>query len=341
MNDAIVPGPVTHVPLTHANVWPVGDELVVTWRGGGDVTVFVSSDPDDAGVDARAPEAPGQAVVERGEERVYVHLFDPGRGFTVVAARRLDMDGPSNFRDLGGYPTVDGATTRWGQVFRSDRLDGLTGDDHRRFERLGVTAVFDLRSAHEVANAPDRLPSSIRHVHLPMSSDTNQQRTIFERISVGELTKYDENDMADGYLRMLDAFGDHFAEVVEAVASGEPVVFHCTAGKDRTGLAAMVLLGLAGVADPHVLDDYELTNRYRPESHDGATARGTPFESLLAERGLDPTDFETLWQAPRPVMRRVVDGVRERWGDPRGYVEAVGVDPSSADAARRHLRAER
>ncbi len=72
--------------------------------------------------------------------------------------------------------------------------------------------------------------------------------------------------MAGGYVRMLEGFGAHIATVITAVAAGERVVFHCTAGKDRTGVMAMVLLGLAGVADPYLLDDYEVSSRYRRRS---------------------------------------------------------------------------
>ena len=95
-------------PISHPNVWPVGDELVVTWRGGGEnVSVFVSDDPIDAGVEVRAPDSPNQVSVPRSD-RTYVHLFDPDHGFTVVAERLVGMDGVRNFRDLGGYPTDDG-----------------------------------------------------------------------------------------------------------------------------------------------------------------------------------------------------------------------------------------
>lgn len=326
-------------PISHVNVIAVDDELFVSWRGGSEsTTVFVSTDPDDAGVDARPPDGPGRIRVFRRRERIYIHLFEPDDGFTVAAERRLEFDGPSNFRDIGGYPTMDGAATRWGTVFRSDRLDGLTDDDHRAIEQLGVATVFDLRSEEEAAYAPDRLPDRIDYVHLPMSSDTARRRSMFQRIAEGELEKYDEDDMAAGYLRMLEVFGGHLARIIETVAAGSPLLFHCSAGKDRTGITAMVLLGLAEVADPHVLDDYEVTNRYRPASADALTTKGSPFEDLVRDRGLDPADFETLWLAPRPVMRRTVDGLRERWGDHRDYVRAIGVDDDVAEAARAALR---
>ncbi|NDH22617.1 MAG: tyrosine-protein phosphatase [Actinobacteria bacterium] len=154
----------------------------MTWRGGGPaINVFVSDDPIDAGTDVRAPDGPNQVTVPR-REQTYVHLFDPEHGFTVVGERLLAMDGVMNFRDLGGYPTVDGGATRWGQVFRSARLNETSDADLDRIERLGITKVFDLRTQAEVDNEPDRLPDSVEHVHLPMSSSVASARGAHRRL---------------------------------------------------------------------------------------------------------------------------------------------------------------
>ena len=117
------------------------------WRAG--INVFVSDDLIDAGTDVRALMAPTRSRCRR--EQTYVH-FDPEHGFTVVGERLLAMDGVMNFRDLGGYPTIDGGATRWGQVFRSARLNGTSDTDLERIERSGITKVFDLRTQAEVDN---------------------------------------------------------------------------------------------------------------------------------------------------------------------------------------------
>lgn len=323
-------------PVSHVNVVGVDDQLFVSWRGGSDqISVFLSESPDDAGTDVRAPDAAGRTVLPRPGGRAYVHLFEPSQGFVVSAERRVDMDGPSNFRDIGGYPTSDGAWTRWGQVFRSDGLHELTETDHARIRDLGISVVFDLRSDGEVEQAPDRLPDGVAHVHLPMSSDVAQGRSMLQRILDGDLPKFDEDDMADGYLRMLDGFPEHLARMVTAVADGETVLFHCTAGKDRTGITAMTLLGLADVADSYILDDYEVSAQYRTRSAEGTAW----FESQIRDAGYDPAEFSTLWGSPRPVMRKTLDGLRDRWGHPRNYVRSIGVSDDTAVRARERLRA--
>ena len=318
--------------ITRTNVVADNDELIISWRGGSpSLSVFVSNDPDDPGTDVRAPDAAGRTVIARSEGRQYIHLFEPERGFTVTAQRCLDMDGPDNFRDLGGYPTQDGSTTRWGRVFRSDRLDGLSADDRAVIESLGISKVFDLRSNAEVAAAPDRLPRTVTHVHFPMSSDVAQHRSMLTRIVDGTLTKFDKDDMAAGYLNMLEGFGDYFTEVIDTVAAGHRILFHCTAGKDRTGVMAMVLLGLAGVPEPHLLDDYEISQQYRRPATDSR------FQDQIRAAGFDPKDFETMWLSPRVVMRQTLEGLRQRWGDHAGYLASIGVRPEMAEAARSKL----
>ncbi len=319
-------------PISHVNVISFGGRLLVTWRGGDEsVSVFVSADPDDAGTSVFTPDSPGTAMVPAVRvARSFVHIFDPRRGFVVAAERRIEMDGPRNLRDLGGYPSVGGASTRWGKVFRSDRLDAMTDADRARVVGMGMTKVFDLRVDAEVAEAPDRLPPGLNLVGLAMSSDGARARTLTERIEAGELIRFGEAEMSDGYLVMLEEFTGHISRVVEAVAGGDTVMFHCTAGKDRTGVVAMVLLSICGVGDESILDDYELTNSYGPP-------RAEQFSDLLRARGLDPDAFATLWTAPRSVMRNVLHGMRERWGSIDGYLEHAGIDASVAEAVRRRM----
>ena len=319
--------------VTHINVVSDDDELIVTWRGGSpSLSVFVSTDPDDPGTDVRAPDAVGRTTIARSERRQYVHLFEPEQGFIVAAERCLEMDGPDNFRDIGGYPTADGCYSRWGQAFRSDRLDELSAADQAFIESLGISTVFDLRSDGEVDASPDRLPSGMKYVHLPMSSDVAQQRSMLARIIDGTLPKFDNDDMSSGYLGMLEGFGDYFIEVINEIAEGHRILFHCTAGKDRTGVMAMVLLGLSGVTEPHLLDDYEISQHHRQHISD------SPFREKIRAAGFNPDDFETMWLSPRAVMRQTIEGLRERWGDHASYLNSIGVSDEMVAAARSHLR---
>ena len=156
---------------------------------------------------------------------------------------------------------------------------------------------------------------------------------MYRRIMDGELTSMSETDMADGYIRMLDSFGGSFVEIVEHLAGGSRFVFHCTAGKDRTGVTAMVLLGLAGVADPYILDDYEISERYRDPT------RLAPFKERLRADGHDPDNFEAMFGSPRGVMRQTLDQLYHRWGSVDDYLLAQGASGTTLERARAALTA--
>ena len=203
-----------------------------------------------------------------------------------------------------------------------------------RIERLGITKVFDLRTQAEVDNEPDRLPDSVEHVHLPMSSSVALQKGLFERILDRDMTSFTKADMAEGYVRMLDSFPEHLGQMAHAVADGEKILFHCTAGKDRTGITAMLLLGLAEVGDGHVLDDYEISARHQPEGRIDA------FTKMLTDEGIDPDpfDLDAMLGSPRTVMRMTIDSLRDRWGGMEGYADFLGLDAGRRAAARANLR---
>ncbi len=284
--------------------------------------MFVSDDPDDAGTDVRPPDAPGLAVVRGvGERRVYVHLFDPASGFVVAAEPALGLEGAVNLRDVGGLPVRGGGHLRWGRLLRSGRLDGLGPAALEALAGVGVGTVVDLRTPDEAAAAPDRLPPGAVRLERPMSSDPSGLRTMAERIRSGEIRRYGEVEMAEGYLRILSGHGHVVAEVAELVASADSAVLvHCTAGKDRTGLVVAALLAAVGVAEADLLDDYEASERHLPPD------RGEALSALLVEQGLDPDDFTPLWSSPRPVMALTLRLVSERWGSMTGYLDDVGVD---------------
>ena len=248
--------------------------------------------------------------------------------------RRLDLDGPSNFRDLGGLPAAGGGATRFGLVYRADRLCTLSDADLLRLEAADIRHVFDLRSEAEAAEFPDRLPAGASYTRLGMTSDDRfQARTIYDRIVAGEIKSYNEADMVAGYVRILDNFGPSFARMARQVAVGEPVVIHCTAGKDRTGLAAMLLLGLAGVAAEHVVADYGLSSQRRPSRwHDHTEAKS--LRPLLEDQGLDPTRFAALWEVRPPIMEATLEQLHERWGGAAGYLAAAGMGAPELDAVR-------
>jgi protein-tyrosine phosphatase len=170
------------------------------------------------------------------------------------------LTGATNFRDLGGYTGQDGRTVRWRRLFRSDHLGHLTADDQAMLEPLGVAWVFDFRGEAERAPTPSRMPGAVT-LGLPIEPTVVQSmQSIGAR---GELLTAETTvALMKGLNRALVKRHAHrFAELFDHLLRAQaPLVFHCTAGKDRTGLAAALILLALGVSREVVMQDYLLTN---------------------------------------------------------------------------------
>ncbi len=262
----------------------------------------------------------------------YVRVAPSGGGVAVIAGERnLGLLGARNFRDLGGYVTADGAHTRWGRVFRSDALL-LEAPDFVTFARLGVRAIYDLRSDTERELTPNRLPPGGHAVELiPLITDASSPPTIDAMLADGE------RFLADIYLHILEQSAASLGRILSDLAdeSRLPAVFHCAAGKDRTGIVAALLLSVLGVAEEDILDDYELTSRYRtPDRVDAVMDR------LRNERGVAPEVAAGILRTPRWAMQSALAEVGGRYGGISGYLAGPGgMDPSVPEVLRARLLA--
>ncbi len=187
--------------------------------------------------------------------------------------RRLDFTGAKNFRDLGGYRTVDGRAVIWGILYRSDQLQKLTNADLNYLTALVLDRIIDFRAAHEKEEAPDRIPSNsdIRIVEIPiLDSSTEVWRDTHDQLIKDNLKNIDSvKSMIETNIELATRFTPQMRQFVHELfsASGRPVLFHCAAGKDRTGFAAAILLRILGVPLEVVMEDYLLSNQYYLSAH--------------------------------------------------------------------------
>lgn len=172
-------------------------------------------------------------------------------------ARHVALEGCCNFRDLGGYQTTDGRRTRWRTLFRADGLSQLSPSDLRQLVELRVRTVVDLRTALEV-EARGRFPAhaeGVTYHHLPLT-DTLP--------GAEEVAAWDDAGwVARRYAGYLEADDNGIADALDILARAEnlPAVFHCSVGKDRTGVLAALVLGFLGIPDQLIVDDYVLSAR--------------------------------------------------------------------------------
>ncbi len=243
-----------------------------------------------------------------------------------MSTRRITLEGPCNFRDLGGYPTADGRETRWGRLYRSDSVHTLTAGDVPVLRELGVRTAIDFRSSHEL----DQIgigplgEFSITHVHCPT----------FDMNPDGAAPPFVGGSAATFYARMMESGAPAYVAAAQAVAAAEaPTVFFCMAGKDRTGVFAALVLGLLGVPDDVIVADYALTHEVLPTIAERRDAR----EAALSTRYRWDDIPEDLRGAHSHVMEELLGIVQERWGGWEGYAAAAGFPDATVATLRAQL----
>jgi protein-tyrosine phosphatase len=265
-------------PVTHVEIDPVGDDdtLVVRWELEGepvavDVAMGTSANHAHHQLHATVPAGETSFRVPRiSGGRQFVSVVSHGGGPSVVAAeRRIPFEAVTNFRDLGGYRTRSGRRVRWGRVFRSDALHGMTEADLAMYHELGVVAVYDLRGDVEIAERPNPMPSRNLPLLTRPAGDETPVATDWTAATDGAQV------LANIYTAHIDHAAARIGELFSALAErdGLPAVLHCHAGKDRTGVVAALLLDALGVDREAVLDDYELTARYRIRAQQDETLK--------------------------------------------------------------------
>jgi protein-tyrosine phosphatase len=310
-----------------------GDDLVLVWTAGEPVAVEVFDAAGGPALARHGPDRSGRLVLTGldPDRRYHLHVSCGEADTVIVAERLVRLDGPCNFRDLGGYTGAGGRPVRWGRVFRSDHLGDLTEGDIELLVHLGVRTVVDFQGAHEYRGQPrPELPGDrIRRLARPIIDGPADGVTFYDRVMDRSLARFEVADLTAFYLRTLERSAPVFGEVLGLIADPDhhAVVFHCRAGKDRTGLTAALLLGALGVADEDILDDYLLTNRYR------SGRRVEELRPQLAAQGIDIDDFEPLFVAPRQAMADTLAGVANRYGS----LEAYLLGRETLAELRRHL----
>lgn len=209
-------------------------------------------------------------------------------------ARHLALQGASNFRDLGGYPTTDGRTTRWRHIFRSNHLGQLTAADVEIVRALGVRSAFDFRGLEERA-AGVCVVNEITVHSLPI--EPTVVAALRAELAKGTLTAPVALElMRESYRNYVrhntHCFRDLFGHLLEDRA---PLVIHCTAGKDRTGFASALILHALGVPDDVIAEDYLLTNRHY--KRDASNASDLPTDVLDAIGSVEASYLAAAFEA--------------------------------------------
>jgi protein-tyrosine phosphatase len=202
--------------------------------------------------------------------------------------RAVQLQGTSNFRDLGGYPAAGGKHVKWGHIYRSADIGKLTDSDLQTLQSRHVALVCDLRGPQEYAQSPDRLPTGVRRIELPAGSEK-----IDPRLMSGGAKTINRDSLMRSVYTNISFFPAKYKPMFDellALDKSQALLFHCTAGKDRTGIGAALVLSALGVDRQTILKDYAATDVYwqagREQSLQRMAQAGLSAEAVNAYRPL-------------------------------------------------------
>jgi protein tyrosine/serine phosphatase len=246
------------------------------------------------------------------------------------STRHVVFEACFNFRDLGGYPTADERALRSGILYRSDTLHRLTVADVDVFRALGLRTVVDLRSSTEI-DQYGRLGISeagLTWHNVPMLDNLQLSPR-----DPSEFVLPEESSPGEDYVRIAEDFAPSVAETFRILAGKDalPAVFHCTSGKDRTGIVAALLLDVLGVPDETIASDYCLTEASQLRSTPWIEKHEPEFAAFLAQ--IPPER-----RAPRPErILDFLDGLRSRYGSVPEFLTRSGVPEQQLNILRARL----
>jgi len=320
----------------------VKDTVRISWKTRFkdlEVSIYHGDSPETIQHDEPIRRIKGQTAVKiSGLNPDVPHYFeitaDNGNG-RVIGERRLPLQGAVNFRDLGGYAASSGKRVKWGRVFRSDHLSGLTDRDLGFLKHMRIHSVCDFRTAAEARRRPDRFPGDgpAEYLHLPIDHLRFDPTLIFQKLKSGDTSWLTREFLIDGYILNIEKSAPIWGEIFRRLADPAqlPLVFHCTGGKDRTGTCAALILLSLGVSEKTVIDDHGLSNIYIRDVVNGIYAK---FESAgIARRKIAP-----YFSAPRYCMEAMLKHLHQKYGSAVDYLKAkAGVTAKMLKRIRGHL----
>ena len=253
------------------------------------------------------------------------------------AHRLLNFEGVHNFRDLGGYRAADGRRVRWGTLYRSGSFAEASGTDRQVIAQLGLHSLVDFRSTAEKREEPNRLPDPARFamVEIPTleGGDTSLAEEVMARIEESNFEGFDPDAfMIAANRQIASTYTPQYRKFMQVVldAGGAPVAWHCSAGKDRTGFAAALLLRALGVPMDTVLEDY-LRSR-----EPAVTARSHELWLLRLFQGQQAADKLRLLLGVEPAwLEAAFAQIDADWGSFDNYLaDGLGLSPDDLQQLR-------
>jgi protein-tyrosine phosphatase len=228
------------------------------------------------------------------------------------AKRKVQLQGAVNFRDVGGYATTDGHHVKWGKIYRSADLSKLTEADLAELNKRNINYDVDLRGRPEAAQAPDKLNPNTNYILCPAGSDSVVMMA--KQFAAHKNVDSIMNVFYSNTLYLKDRYTPFFNKLL-VLPDDQSLVFHCTAGKDRTGIAAALLLYALGVPYETIVDDYTATNYYRQSENQKAV------NGLTQLMHMDPKSAKSVTGAKKEYIDANFAAINKRYGSVDNFLK--------------------
>ncbi|MEI7583404.1 tyrosine-protein phosphatase [Runella sp.] len=232
---------------------------------------------------------------------------------TVYSPKRaVILQGASNFRDLGGYPTQDGKTVVWGKIYRSADIGKLTDADLQMLQSINLKTVCDFRGPDELKSSPDRLPTGVNYINLPAGSEKTSTSQTASLMS----PTVNRDSLMGSFYQNMEPFKARYKPVFDQLLTeqSEPLLFHCTAGKDRTGIGAALILSALGVSKEYVLADYQATDVYWASSRER-------MKEMMIKQGIPEDRLKSMLAANPAYLQKTFEVIEKQYGSMASYLE--------------------
>lgn len=339
---ASAPAPV----LTSAQAGAAAGAYTVTWTTstpGAPVDVYVAARPDAAAREMKRladDDRDGQASFRDplgGGVRPYFYVRpDAAATGLWTATRVVPLEGAANFRDLGGYATADGRHVRWGQIYRSNSLAGLTAADYKVVRSLGVRLVCDLRTDEERVDEPTRWQGPApEFVNSPKAAlETNMRALFGEGPPTAEAVR---TNFIAFYGQTPKVYAGEYKAMFRRLIDGDaPMLMHCSAGKDRTGVGSALVLSALGVPRATVVADYAMSAVLLAAAPPRAAPDPKRSASMAMFASLPPDVMKMLMGSEPAYIEGALDAINAEYGSVEGYLDKeLGVSAADLAALRR------
>lgn len=239
----------------------------------------------------------------------FAKCFSQDSSLVFNPNRIVKLEGGSNFRDLGGYPTQSGKTVAWHKIYRSADISKLTENDLNKLNDLHIATDCDLRGPSEIRASPDKSIPHAAYLNLPAGSENVQT-------GMNALKMNGDSLIRDLYSR-TDFLKAKFAPLFENLlntSADSALMFHCTAGKDRTGIATALILSALGVDRKYIVADYEATNVYWKSTRE-------KYTSMLSKMNIDQVSVQKMLVADPEYIQLFFKTIDTTYGSMDNFLE--------------------